>query len=84
MTDPRETDEVLCRSFGVELKEIMLTFGAFHLLVFCESPDTQSIAKLVRAWEKREDVEIQTLIVYSRDEYLRLLSAYHVSAPVMP
>lgn len=83
MPDPRETAEALCRSCGVELKEIKLTFGPVHLLVFGESSGTQLIFELVRNWEKREDVAIQILIVHSRDEYLRLLSVFHASSPVM-
>jgi uncharacterized protein with GYD domain len=79
--DPYKVAEGLCRSCGVELKEVKLTFGSVHLMLFCEAPEVQRISKLVGFWEDREDVQIQVLMVLSRDEYLRLLS-YTPSAAV--
>lgn len=71
--DLQEIVARLCSSCGVEVKEIKLLFGSYHVFLSCEANDERSIAQLVRAWKAKEDVEIEVLLVFSRDEYLRLL-----------
>jgi uncharacterized protein with GYD domain len=73
--DLQETTGQLCRSCGVELKEFKLILGSYHVLLCCETNDTRSISRLVRTWKAKEEVEIEVLLVFPRDEYLRLLSA---------
>jgi uncharacterized protein with GYD domain len=73
--DLRESAAHLCTSCGVELKEFKLILGSYHVFLCCETGDTGSISRLVRTWKAKEEVEIEVLLAFPRDEYLRLLSA---------
>ena len=75
--DLQEVTGRLCKSCGVEMKEFKLVLGSFHVFLCCETDDTRSISRLIRIWKARDDVEIEVLLVFPREEYLRLLTAPH-------
>lgn len=75
--DLHEVTGRLCGSCGVEMKEFKLVLGSFHVFLCCETDDTRSISRLIRVWKSREDVEIEVLLAFPREEYLRLLTAPH-------
>jgi uncharacterized protein with GYD domain len=49
--------------------------GSYHISLTCETDDTHAISQLVKTWKAKEEVEIEVLLVFPRDEYLRLLKA---------
>lgn len=63
-----EAAEALARQFGVTIKSVQWTLGAYDLVAQLDAPDDQALTAFALALAGQGNVRTQTLRAFSRDE----------------
>ena len=63
------------KGLGAELKNFYLAIGQYDAVVVVEAPDDETIAKASLALGAVGNVRLETLRVFTEDEYRELVSA---------
>ena len=73
-TQRAEAAQKLAAQFGVTLKSVQWTLGAYDVIAQFEAPDDQSVTAFELALAAQGNVRTQTLRAFSRDEMNSILA----------
>ncbi len=59
---------------GGKLKEFYLAMGKYDMVVVCEAPDDEAIAKVALTIGSKGAIRSETLRVFPEDEYRKIIS----------
>ncbi len=73
---PNRYDEFkqLCESMGARVDGLYLTMGRYDLVVILDTPNSETIAKLILATASKGAVSTETLHAFSEEEYRKIVS----------
>jgi len=63
------------QAMGAELKEFYLVMGRYDIVVVCEAPDDETVAKLALSIGSLGAVHTETLRAHTEDEYRKIIAA---------
>ncbi len=66
----------LARSFGVEMKDLYMTFGAYDFVVTVEAPSDDAAAKFNLALASQGNVRTTTLKAFTEPEFREIIRAF--------
>lgn len=72
--DRLDAAKKLFKSMGAELKEWYLLAGAYDALVISESPDGETVAKLLLMVGALGNVRTQTMLAFTESEYRKIIA----------
>ena len=73
-TQRAEAAETAARKFGITIKSIQWTLGAYDIVATFDAPDDQALTAFELAIGAQGNVRTQTLRAFSRDEMNQILA----------
>ena len=63
------------KSMGGAIKAFYLTMGQYDMVVVCEAPDDETMAKLALAIGSQGAIRTETLRAFTEEEYRKIIAA---------